>query len=292
MKLGKITTLNHYAAGSAITFSNNRLYLVGDNMSYLLVLDTAFNVLDSINIFYSSQNPLPKPTKPDIEAATFVQHNEKSMLLLIGSGSLDTYRNGGWLLDIASREKTTIDLALFYNRLKTNNIPDLNIEGITQVKNTIILCSRGNKTNPMNYLVYTSTMLWTNPEIAPINVKTIATDTNSGSFSGVSDMDYSGVSDRLILTASTEDTRNSYADGAIGKSYLWLINNASGKKGITQIIPDRIIDLELADDRFKGQKIEAVCILSETIKQLTLVLAADNDNGSTTLFKVQLDLED
>ncbi|MND05646.1 hypothetical protein D3C83_265740 [compost metagenome] len=47
-----------------------------------------------------------------------------------------------------------------------------------------------------------------------------------------------------------------------------------------------IIDLEEVDARFKGQKIESVCILKETKDFLHLALAADNDDGSSTLFRL------
>ena len=60
----------------------------------------------------------------------------------------------------------------------------------------------------------------------------------------------------LIMTVSTEDTKNNYDDGAIGKSYLWIINNISTKLNNKTIKRDRVIDLEYIDSRFKGQKIE------------------------------------
>ena len=103
-------------------------------------------------------------------------------------------------------------------------------------------------------------------------------------FNGVSGLAYAKQTDKLILTVSTEDTRNSLDDGAIGKSYLWVVNSISTKKNWKAINPNRIIDLEEIDPRFKGQKIESVCIIKETKNFMYLVLAADNDNGSSTLF--------
>ena len=96
-------------------------------------------------------------------------------------------------------------------------------------------------------------------------------------------------SDRLILTVSTEDTRNNYTDGAIGKSYLWIINNFSNKLNSNTIRPDRIIDLEEIDLRFKGEKIESAAVIGETTNFIHLVLVADNDDGSSTLFRFSLE---
>ena len=69
------------------------------------------------------------------------------------------------------------------------------------------------------------------------------------------------------------------------------MENISAKKRWKAINPDKIIDLEDVDDRFKGQKVESVCILAESDNSITLLLAADNDNGSSTLFRVIISKE-
>ena len=99
-------------------------------------------------------------------------------------------------------------------------------------------------------------------------------------------MDYAPKNDKLILTVSTENTYSNISDGSIGKSYLWIVKNISAKKNWKAINPDKIIDLEKTDSRFKEQKIESVCVLKETRKFTWLILAADNDDGSSTLFKL------
>jgi hypothetical protein len=104
----------------------------------------------------------------------------------------------------------------------------------------------------------------------------------------VSGLEYSVASDRLLLTVSTENTFNTMDDGAIGKSYLWIINNISTKKNMVAVNPDKVIDLEEMDLRFKGHKIESVCIIWENKKEMQLALVADDDKGSSILFKVDL----
>jgi hypothetical protein len=42
------------------------------------------------------------------------------------------------------------------------------------------------------------------------------------------------------------------------------------------------------DERFKGHKIESVCIIGENKKEMDLVLAADDDKGTTILFRITL----
>jgi len=287
VKIENTTTLSHYASGSTMEYIDGKLYLAGDDMGYLLVMDTDFNTIDSVTIIDFVQSPVPKKTKPDLEAAARVKQDGADALLLISSGSLDSYRNNAWLVSPASKQKTTFDLLPFYSRLKARGLRDLNIEGAAAIDNIIILSARGNKTYPLNHLIFTSNGFWAEPDTAPISIKTVNTGKPGGnSFSGVSGLAYSAASDCLILTASTENTTNSYDDGTIGKSYLWLVNNISQKLTADVIVPDRIIDLEGADCGFLGQKIEAVSVLSETQSEMKLALAADNDNGQTRLFMV------
>ena len=119
----------------------------------------------------------------------------------------------------------------------------------------------------------------------------LGASTDTGSFSGVSGLDYSDRSDRLFLTVSTENTYSSFADGTIGKSYLWIIDNISSKRRLAAINPNRIIDLESIDKRFEGHKIESVCIFAETKRLYRLALVADDDTGTSILFTLTLKKE-
>src|SRR5687768_9616833 len=70
--LDKVVTLSHFASGSGIAFHQERLYLVGDDMNYMLVLDSELNIVDSLPLADSLQKRVPKETKQDIEAASVV----------------------------------------------------------------------------------------------------------------------------------------------------------------------------------------------------------------------------
>ena len=90
------------------------------------------------------------------------------------------------------------------------------------------------------------------------------------------------------MTVSTENTFSSHEDGAIGKSYLWIINDISNKRRLAAINPDIQIDLESIDERFKGHKVESACIMSENRNEMVIAIVADDDRGTSLLFKVKL----
>lgn len=281
--LKEVKRLDHYPSASGIEFLNKQVYIIGDDASSLLVLDSNLVAIDSIQLYSFAEKRIPKAIKPDLESITITNSNR---LLLLGSGSVTPYRNIAWLIDPLTKQKDSVRLDTFYQRLKMNGLAEINIEGACTIPGNIILSNRGNKGNPKNHLVFISKQFWQQQSQTPISSVFIGSNTDSNSFSGVSGMTYATKSDRLILTVSTEDTRNSLDDGAIGKSYLWIVNNISGKKRWKAINPEQVIDLDEMDQRFKGQKIESVCIIKETTDFLHLLLAADNDNGSSTLFKV------
>ncbi|HUS02838.1 MAG TPA: hypothetical protein VMY77_13970 [Chitinophagaceae bacterium] len=287
-KFNNSKILNDYPSGSGITYLNDRIYLIGDDASYILITDTAFKSIDSIGFIGSLQKRIPKELKPDLEGLTVVSINKLPQILLVGSGSLMPYRNSGWLINPINKQKTELDLNTFYNRLRKEGMDALNIEGVATIPRGIVLASRGNKSFRENYLIFTANEFWDNQDSVEIRKCKVGTNTDTASFQGVSGLEYSKASDQLLLTVSTENTNSATEDGIIGKSYLWIINNISAKRNMIALNPGRIIELEALDGRFKGHKIESVCIVSENKKKMEIVLVADDDKGTSILFNITL----
>lgn len=279
----KLVVIEHYASGSALAYKQGKAYLMGDDMNYMIIMNNSLQVIDSILLEDSIKYKIAKDIKPDIEAATFTSPDS---LLLLGSGSKKPFRNTAFVVNINSKQKTAFNLDTFYQRLENEGI-EINIEGAAAFDDKILLSNRGNNAHPTNHLVITSAAFYKDQKNAAIKVVEIKNP--SIEFSGVSGLEYSSEFDRLLLTVSTEDTYSTHEDGAIGKSYLWIINNISAKLN-GRIKAEKIIDLATLDKRFIGQKIESVCIVSESINEMELMLVADNDNGNSTVFKLRLSL--
>jgi len=240
--------------------------------------------MDSIPLLSYSGKRIPKDIKPDLEASIL----NADTLFLFGSGSLSPHRNSGWKYNLKTKAKDSTNLEPLYLKIKEKGIEQINIEGACLVPGKLILVNRGNKGYPRNHLIITDERSWTNDSSFQISIIPLEVQKDTASFKGISGLCYVKESDQLIMTVSTEDTRNSYTDGTIGKGFLWIINNFSNKLNGNTIGPDRIIDLEEIDPPFKNQKIESATIISETNKQINLVLVADNDDGSSTIFKMSI----
>lgn len=281
--LQEVKILPHYPSASGVEYTNKQFYIIGDDANNLLILDSNLNSIDSLSLYTFAEKRIPKKVKADLESILITPKNK---LLLLGSGSLSPYRHIAWLIDPVTKQKDSIRLDTFYQRLHLYGLKEINIEGACAIPGSIILSNRGSKGFPKNHLVFTDNSFWEKQKNAVVTSMLVGSNTDSLVFNGVSGLAYSTKSDQLILTVSTEDTRNNVDDGAIGKSYLWLVKSISSKKNWKAINPDRIIELEETDPRFKGQKIESVCITKETKNFLYLTLVSDNDNGSSTFFKM------
>ena len=280
------TLVASYPSASGIESFHNNLYVIGDDANKLLVLDKELKPTDSIALYSFPSKRIEKNVKADLESITVTNDNK---LFLLGSGSLSPYRNRGWLIDPVTKQKDSLNLDVFFRNLANAGISEINIEGMTSVPGNMILANRGNKNYPKNYLIVTRADFWHMQERLPFTLIAVGATKDTSVFNGVSGLSYAPGSDRLLLSVSTEDTRNAMDDGAIGKSYLWIIKNFSSKKRWKAINPDQVVDLEAVDPIFKGQKIESVCVTRETRNFLYIVLAADNDNGSSSFFKMVIE---
>jgi hypothetical protein len=283
--------LDNYPSGSGIEFYDDKVYIVGDDSRDLLVMGKKWNRPELVNLFDTTEKRIAKSAKSDLEAMTVLAVDKKPHLLIIGSGATDK-RNKALLLNLKNNATRWLDLTVFYNRIKAAGIAALNIEGIAEVYDYLVLVNRGNSTNPQNHLIITKSDFWKDQEKA--GLQTILVDFDgaapAGVALGVSGLTYSDKHEDLFLTISTEDTPNTVDDGKIGKSYLAVIENLYRKIGREKgkIKINHLIDLPAADKQFDGYKIESVCIQSEKDHSIKMQLVADNDQGKTFLFKVWL----
>jgi len=274
-----------YPSASAIEYYDGKLYVMGDDAINMMVLDTNLNVSDSIALFSYPGKRIPKPIKHDIESICY--RADSSKLLLIGSGSLTPYRDTAWMIAPVTKEKKSISLTQYFQFLKSKELKEINIEGAAVIKTgEIILSNRGHLGWPKNYLVFAGHPFL--PEEGDNVIIPVTNEPDSSVFHGISGLTYASKSDALIMTVSTEATKSVHEDGAIGKSFIWVIKNISTITNVKELKPDKIIDLETIDPHFKGQKIESATIIEETKDILRLVLVADNDDGSSTIFKMSI----
>lgn len=279
------TELINFPSASSIEFYNDLLYVIGDDARNLAILDKNYKLVDSVELFPGEGLRIPKKIKPDLEASTVVEHNGRITLVVAGSGS--TPEREYLLLfpldSLMNYEK--ISTNAFTNKLLKLGLKQINFEGLALVKDMLVFGNRGNIAIPENHFVMVpaqelNALDKPSPVLVALNLSN-----EQGAFKGISGMAYIPSADILFFTASTEHTGNAYDDGQIGHSYLGYIKRFSSRSKEPAITPDELLNLSEMNPAFKDEKIESVAVESAG-SNLILHLVADNDNGTSTLFKL------
>ncbi|NEU07393.1 hypothetical protein GZH53_03615 [Flavihumibacter sp. R14] len=277
--------LDGYPSGSTLSVHDDQIYLMGDDASRLLIIDSAFNIIEEVQLFSHTEGRINKAGKADIEASEWLQTRQGTKLWLFSSGSLSPQRDSAFCLDAGNRNIQRVDLGNFYKQIRKAGIPELNIEAAAVVKNILLLGSRGNSSSPQNYLIQSPEANFA--EGLAIKISHL----NLPPGAGISGMSYLEKEDVLLLTTSTENTASAYDDGEIGQSSLGLIYNISDKLSDHPLSPDAWIDLQAIHPDFEGQKIESVCSLkTDEAGRTTIILVSDDDKGGTRLFRLKLQI--
>lgn len=282
------------SSASSINHHNGKLYLIGDDSTTTVILDTRYTLLDSLRLFNYPEEHIPKPVKIDLETSSLVLVNGKLNLLCIGSGSRDPRKkvlriplSDSGLFD-HNQSVEFIDVSEFIKRFASLGIDEINIEGSAQIGECFILANRGTKTYPVNQFVVTDARFWNNPKKASLKSIQLMLSHDEKEFLGVSELCYVTSSDMLLLTISTENTSNSYDDGEIGDSYIGWIKNISTKLNGVKLHLDGVINLSNASEEFEGQKIEGICVESANDDNFLLHLVSDNDGSDGRIFNIEL----
>jgi hypothetical protein len=279
--------LKGYPSGSTISFHENRLYLMGDDALSLQILDTGLQLKQEIRFFNNEFVRIAKAEKADIESSEWIVTNNKAQLWLFGSGSLSPQRDSAFHFDPETQNIERIDLGNFYQKLRETGIAELNLEAAALINDLLLFGSRGNLTNPQNYLIQTNASDFP----AGSAVKKIPIDLPDGA--GISGMSYLPDHNILFITASKENTATAYDDGEIGESYLGAIYKFSDKLSASTIYPDEWIVLSTLHPDFIRQKIESICTLkSGSDENIIAILVSDDDKGGTRLFSLTLDFKE
>ncbi|MFN8237217.1 MAG: hypothetical protein U0T77_03525 [Chitinophagales bacterium] len=150
LKLLRKTVLD-YPSGSALEYHDGSLFVIGDDVHYILCLDDQWNIIRHIQLFESPLDRIPKPDKPDIECAAVIG----DVLYLLSSGFKSPQQDVAFIVRLSDYSVKRInDTAAFYGIFRADLVGEMNIEGFTGCRNKCS-CSTGANTNQPNSLIIT-----------------------------------------------------------------------------------------------------------------------------------------
>jgi hypothetical protein len=276
----------HIPSGSGIEKWQDKIYIIGDDSNFLFELNNEWKLSRTIRLFdrpVDTNQRIPKPLKPDLEAVTLVPPNH---LLALGSGSLAELRDVGVLIDLAhNMDPEYLSFSPLYDQLR-GITAQLNIEGACNIDDTIILLNRGDASHSNQVIIAN----WNRKQLVMENLMDIhfvdlpqIEKTNAG-FTGCVHVPEN---DMMIFCASAEETHNAYDDGSVKGSLIGVVQNFSSQLRQKHLK----ITASVIPSFFKAKKIESVCVdefISEN--EINLLAVSDSDGGASEVFLIKLTL--
>lgn len=279
--------LDSISSGSAIAVEGDSAFIVGDDVNYLSVLDIKDRSTRKImfNPTASSER-MPKALKHDFESCVTGQINNRNYLMAFGSGGISPMRDSVFVFEPDSGKNFTSSLDLFYKavaekaRLKTG---ELNFEGAALSGNRLMLFNRGKNficiiewDQMADYICRRKTVI---PSFKIIPLTLPVVNGFQVGFSGACMLD----EHQVLFTASLEETKYFIDDGAVKGSYIGVLDLHNETATITQFT-------QLRDERnsIVLDKLESVDIIRPTDSSITAIAVADNDNGTSKIFMLEI----
>jgi hypothetical protein len=282
--------LDSLPSGSGMVVREDMAWVISDDATGIYALSLTDGTYNKIPFqqYDSSILRIPKPMKPDLESAAMGSINGKDYILAFGSGSIPINRDSALLFDPATKQARFINLGDLYNTLKQKAQLDsgqLNIEAAVITSDHLYLLNRGKNilfsldwpefsrhiTAPQHQQV---------PDIKYQKVQLPVANGLYAGFSGACALD----KDRILFSASLEDTRDWVADGAVYGSYIGVLNIKEGKVKVEAIAPVmNAAGLTVKD------KVESIDVTRRNSDgSIQLVAIVDNDDGTSKLMKLKL----
>jgi len=279
--------LDSIPSASGIVTDGDSAWVVGDDATgvYRLNLTSYEHRKIPLEGFAAQQYRLPKPVKHDFECANLVSWNNKQYLVAFGSGSMAPFRDSVLLFNTAdTSDQQIISIEPFYKTLQQLTSADStqwNIEGSTMAGDSLLLCNRGNNTiisfkadSFMHYLLFAGAPV---PAIDFHRATLPQIEGKEARLSGICTLN----DNLLLFSASVEDTPNWVKDGPILGSFIGIYSLKQKKVLASHLLRNK-------QGAIAKEKVESIDIVSKQAGTVTCIAVADNDNGTSRLFRLKL----
>lgn len=284
------TELAGVPSASGIEFYDNACYIIGDNSAWLYKCGYPFDRCEKYPIYDTTNlinDTIRKVDKPDFEASTIAFKNEKYALFIFGSGSKSPQRDVLIKLDLNNPGNIqSFSLERFYLKLKEAGITELNIEGAVYANEFFYLFNRADNT-VIRFGYDEFDQFLQKPESnLKVTLHKFNLPLEQGLQSGFSGACLIPGTQKILFTASLEQTDNWIDDGAILGSYAGVFDlETLAEVNKADVLP------VLEDGSFVKVKIESVAVKSMSRQKLTIFMVTDSDGGVSELIEANLFLD-
>ena len=279
--------LDSIPSGSGMVLKNDTAYIIGDDATGIYQLNIVNYGQHKIPIRGLSPNQYrePKSVKHDFECATFVNWKGKEYLLGLGSGG-NSYRDSMLMLNMSDFDDNKIlSIHNFYKRLQlltNSDSTQWNIEGATSLAGDLVILNRGNnliiKFNLGDFMEYVFDNNTSFPAVDYHQIRLPSINKHEARLSGACTLD----GDRLLFSASVEDTPDWTKDGPVLGSFIRIYSLSENKIKASYLLQDN-------NKNALKEKIESLDIWKhEADGNIIFYAIGDDDAGTTNLFQLKL----
>lgn len=290
LKVTNQLILTGVPSASGIEILGEHIYLIGDNTPWLFKLNNDYTIVDKHTIYSLSDlenDTIKKSVKPDFEAMTFIEQGDIRPLYIFGSGSKSPYRDVLVKINTDSDGSYThVSLQLFYSKLKLAcgfTDAELNIEAAIYAKESIYVFNRGK--NTIIQFSLTEFEAFIDEKITEMNFNIFAIELPKINevVAGFSGATYWPEQQKIIFTASVENTSNWIDDGDMLGSFVGILDLNDLQNNVKP---------ECLPVQKKGKnlpvKIESVAIQSAKNNKLQVLMVVDSDGAASELIEAIL----
>ncbi len=287
-----VIELTEVPSASGIEHVGDEYYAIGDNATWLFVLDTTFKMTSKFSLgTYPADDGglMTKSAKHDFEAMTEIDWNEDRYLFIFGSGSKQPFRFEGKLIDLTKRNVVrTFSLQKFYEILREEaklDSEELNIEAAATLNGKLYLFNRGK--NKVIVADVDHFMNFISGESESLKLKSYSIDlpqihhVKAGFSGAVGD----NRNDRILFTASVENTDDWVQDGEILGSFIGVID----VKNLQQHYTPESVRIKAKNGK-SAFKVESIAIIEGDGNSYKCVVVTDNDGLNSELLQIDLRL--
>jgi hypothetical protein len=283
-------------SASGIAVIGSTIYVIGDNSPWLYKLNREFTITNKIQInprFDLPDGLYAKKDKPDFEALATVKTDGSWKLLVFCSGSKSPQRDVLVVVDPGDLPRLkSYSLIGFYEQLKAAvklTDAELNIEAAEVIGDRLFLFNRRKNLlfeyklrEFFNYLNEKGKNPF--PKIYKFNLPAIngieAGFTGAGQLPG---------NQKIIFTATVEDTPNNIDDGEVLGSFIGVISLAD----LQEYNRPECIPIASADNEVLKIKVESVTLLVDKTEtgEAEILMVTDSDGGISEIINASLKWE-
>lgn len=283
--------LNDIYSLSGIEEYDGNFFVVSDNNPWLLQLNHQFEILDSIQIASSEKlegHFIDPKHKPDFEGIAKARIRDLDELFVLGSGSKFPERNSMVRIQMENIPViTTYRMDEFFQKILSSTgieESDLNIEGMAIQAEKLYLFNRGNNAIwEYDLNVFLNYLNTGNDCPLPKEYKLVLPKIK-GVQASLSGANVLAEDNKILFSASVEDTENWLHDGTVLGSFIGLIEIDKLQDDYSPLC------LPITEnDSILTIKIESIAAVVQNNKQAyEMYVVTDSDGGFSEIFKLNV----